>query len=223
MQDSAKMKTDAGLDAEGGLSRRAVPESFSISGDTINLGRIARRSFPVMAGLAILGGLIGWFYAAKTPVIYRSEARILISPPQIPIDSEGAEESVLSEEVLANHIEQLRGRSHISEALAQHGLIDDPSLVAAASETGSTAAYVQESMQIGRGGPGPAKNARSLLISFDHQDPEVAKEVLLAVLSHYRQRMSVKQDNRLGRANELVLEAQSRIETELMAAETGSI
>lgn len=200
------------------FTRRA---SVDDDGSTIDVLQIISRQRWLIAFFTIAGLAAGIAYAIYAPVWYESRAKVLINEKSAGLGSTntGTGTAVLDEGILANHMELLRSRKIVGEALEENGLTDLASVRPHLDEDQDAIDYVIDQMELVKGGNGSAKDARSLNISLTHTDPEDGRILLTAVMKRYEQFIIAQVEQVMGRANEMVQEAKNRVEADLVAAE----
>ncbi|MCO8121549.1 polysaccharide biosynthesis tyrosine autokinase [Stieleria sp. TO1_6] len=200
-------------------TRRAA----SADSDTMDILEIVSRQRWLIGLLSILGLAVGVIYALNAPDWYQSHAKLLIAERTAGLGNSGATAGtgtgVVEEDTLANHIELISSRMIVGKALESNGLTNLDSITPHLTETTDSTDYVIEHLDLVKGGAGSAKTAQSLNIAFSHTDPEDAQLVLTAVMKEYEKFIVAQVEQVMGRANELVQEAKSDIESSLAKAE----
>ncbi|MEM9364381.1 MAG: polysaccharide biosynthesis tyrosine autokinase [Planctomycetota bacterium] len=188
-------------------------------GEAFNLFSVIHRQRWLIALLTLIGLAAGIAYALYGTVWYESSAKILINEKSAGLSNQQTRDTVVHEDILANHMELLRSRKIIAEALDANGLMDLDSVQPHLGETNDTVDYVIDHMELVKGGEGSAKTARSLHVSLKHTDADDSKILLTAVLKRYEQFIIDQVEQVMGRANDLVNEAKEEVEADLIAAE----
>ncbi len=190
---------------------------------SLKLTEVLGRQVWVIASCTMLGIAYACIYWMNAPVWHESSASVLVSQrdPGIAVgtSSQSGSESTVSEDVLANHMEVLRSRRIVGDALERHGLTNLPSIVALLKKDEDAVDYVISHLKLTRGGDGAARDARSLKIAFEHRDPDDAKLVLEAVIIEYQQFLTAQLSDAMSAANTLIAEAQDDLESELAVAQ----
>ncbi|MCA9140729.1 MAG: polysaccharide biosynthesis tyrosine autokinase [Planctomycetales bacterium] len=199
-------------------SRRVV----SSDSDSLDILEIVSRQRWLIGFLSVVGLVAGVAYAMNAPVWYRSQAKLLIAERTAGLGSGGGAGTgtgIVEEDTLANHMELIASRMIVGQALEANGLMELESITPHVTESEDAIDYVIEHLDIVKGGSGSAKAARSLNISLTHTDPEDARLVLTAVMKEYEKFIVAQVEQVMGRANELVNEAKSDVESALARAE----
>lgn len=198
------------------------PKSDDDQADSLDVLQILHRQRWIIIFLAICGLTAGVAYAKYAQVWYQSSATVLINQKSAGLDSEGTGQEMVEEDILANHIQLIKSRKIVGEALDENKIATLPSIVKHlnAERPGFDAAdYVVEHLSIAKGGEGSAKAARSLRVTLTHTDAHDTELILTAVMKRYEQFIIAQVEQLMGRANEMVNEAKQDIESELIAAE----
>ncbi|MCC9654424.1 polysaccharide biosynthesis tyrosine autokinase [Rhodopirellula halodulae] len=196
------------------------PSSSSVDNEeTLDVLQILSRQRWLIAFLSIAGIVAGIAYALNATVWYESNAKVLINQKSAGLGGNSTGTDMVDEDILANHMELLQSRMIVGEALDQNELRDLPSILVHLDEKTDAVDYVIDQLSIVKGGDGAAKTARSLNISFNHTDPDDAKLILTAVMKRYEQFIIDQVEQVMGRANEMVNEAKTEVEADLIAAE----
>lgn len=195
----------------------------SHSANSIKLGDVLNRQLWLILACVSLGCSLAAVYWINTPVWYESQAKIMVSQrsPQITSadSASGLDQSMVDEDVLANHMEIVRSRRIVETALKRHGLTNLESVKSQLQPEVDAAEYVIDHMKLTRGGDGSAKDARILSISFQHQNPDDAKLILEAILVEYQAFLGAQLSKAMSEAGRLVEEAQSNLEGALEDAQ----
>ena len=203
------------------------PQRSAVDEEEENLDVFAilgRQRWPIVI-LSLVGFIGGIVYAFNAQVWYTSQARVLINEKSAGLGSGGSATDIVDEDILANHIELLKSRLIVGEALAKNDPTQENDLTKLESlqphlnEKTDAVKYVIEQLELVKGGDGAAKSARSLTISFTHTDPRDAQLVLTAVVNRYEKFIIDQVDEVMGRANAMVRQAKEEVESDLQAAE----
>lgn len=191
--------------------------------DTLNLVDVIRRQLWLIVACVLLGVACAVFYCLHSPVWYESRAKVLVSPKDTglttSVTGQQGSDTILNEDVLANHMEVVRSRRIVVTALESRGLETLPSIVSQLDEKTDAADYVIEQLQLTRGGSGGARDARSLSIAFQHQDPGDAQLVLEAVVQEYQAFLGAQLETAMSSADLLIKDAKDQVEQSLKEAE----
>ena len=182
---------------------------------------VLRRQRWIVALTAALGLAAGILYALKAPEWYQSHAKIMIASKAAGLSGDSNDNEVIQEDVLANHIDLLRSRRIVHEAMEKDGLMDLESIQPHTDpENGFDAAdYVIEHLELTRGGGGDAKTARSLRVSLTHTDAADAQKVLDSILVEYQKFIVGQVESVMSSANKLIEQARTDVESGLREAE----
>ncbi|MCM2373860.1 polysaccharide biosynthesis tyrosine autokinase [Aporhodopirellula aestuarii] len=201
------------------MSSRSVDHEES---DSLDVLEILSRQRWLIIFLCVSGLAAGIAYALYTPVWYESNASILINQRSAGLSGDTTGQSIVDEDILANHIELIQSRMIVGEALEQNDLLDLASVTAQLDESKpefDAVDYVIEQLEVVKGGEGSAKGARSLSVTLTHTDPEDAQLLLTSVMKRYEQFIIAQVEQLMGQANEMVNQAKQEVESELLAAE----
>lgn len=189
--------------------------------DALDVLAILNRQRWLIGFLAIAGLAAGVAYALNAEVWYTSQAKVLINEKSAGLGSasSGNATEIVDEDILANHIELLKSRLIVGEAMEENGLLDMESIQPKLNDKTDSIDYVIEQLELVKGGEGGAKTARSLLVSLTHTEPEDTQLLLTAILQRYEQFIISQVEQVMGRANEMIQEAKSEVESDLVAAE----
>lgn len=213
MKGSSKSSPQSG---EKRVSQVVFADSAQ-SQPSLKISEILVRQRWVILGSMSLGLALASLYWSKARVWYESSAKVLVSqrdPTLASGDSKG--ESMVDEDVLANHMEVVRSRRIVEGALKRHDLTELPSIMEKIAGKNSDAAdYVISHLKLSRGGEGTAKDARSLAIRFEHTDAEDARLVLEGIVVEYQLFLNEQLSKAMSEANLLVEEARDSLEKEL--------
>ncbi len=190
---------------------------------SLNLGAVLRRQFWLIMACVGLGCTLGTLYWVNASGWYESSAKIIVSQRVSQLtsadSSNNLDQSMVDEDVLANHMEIVRSRRIVEFALKRHGLIDLESIKAELEPDVDPAEYVIDHIQLKRGGEGAAKDARVLSVSFEHTDPDDAKLILDAVMIEYQMFLGTQLTQAMSEAGRLVEKAQVDLEKALTDAQ----
>ncbi|MEJ7591889.1 MAG: polysaccharide biosynthesis tyrosine autokinase [Planctomycetaceae bacterium] len=196
----------------------------SHSATSIKLGDILKRQMWLILACVSLGGALASLYWINAAAQYASQAKVMVSQRSSQITStESAsadDQSIVDEDVLANHMEIIKSRRIVETALKRHGLLDLESITSQLEPDVDAAEYVIKQIQLKRGGEGTAKTARVLSISFSHVNPDDAKLILEAILIEYQTFLGSQLSQAMSEAGRLVEDAQNNLETALEDAQT---
>ncbi|MEZ6127490.1 MAG: polysaccharide biosynthesis tyrosine autokinase [Planctomycetaceae bacterium] len=196
---------------------------MSANPETLNLVDVIRRQGWLIVACVISGAACAVLYWMYSPVWYESRAKVLVSPKDTGLAGSAAgqqaSESVVNEDILANHMEVVRSRRIVETALKKSGCDTLLSIVSRLDEKTDATDYVIEQLKLTRGGDGGARDARSLSIAFQHRDPEDCQRVLEAVVQEYQEFLGAQLQKAMSSADLLIREAQAEVEQELKAAE----
>lgn len=185
--------------------------------NSLKLGDILRRQFWLILACMSLGCALATLYWVNAAVWYRSYAKVMVSQrsPQFSTSdsSNGFDQSMVDEDVLANHMEIVKSRRIVEAALKRHGLSGLETITSQLKPDMDATDYVIEHIQLKRGGEGSAKDARVLSISFEHLDPEHSELILKAILVEYQAFLGTQLSQAMSEAGRLVEEAQNNLET----------
>lgn len=188
--------------------------------DSLDVFAILGRQRWLIAALSLAGLAAGIAYAINAEVWYKSQAKVLINERSAGLGSNGTGTDMIDEDILANHIELLRSRLIVGEALEQNDLMTLESVIPYLDEEQpDPIAFVIDHLTIVKGGDGSAKTARSLNVELTHSNPEDCQLILTAILKRYEQFIISQVEQVMGRANEMVQKAKNEVESELVAAE----
>lgn len=191
----------------------------SQSGPSLKLGDVLKRQMWLILACISQGCALASVYWINAPVIYESKAKVMVSqrsPQMATTDmAMSQDQSMVDEDVLANHMEIVRSRRIVETALKRHGLTNIESIQSELSPDVDAAQYVIEHINLTRGGDGSAKDARILSLSFGHKNPEDSKLILEAILVEYQMFLGAQLTQAMSEAGRLVEEAQSNLESAL--------
>ncbi len=219
MAESTETKLQHRRMAANRVNSRAIDNDDA---DSLNILSIFGRQRWLIIFLSLCGLTAGVAYAVTAPVWYQSSATILINQRSAGLSGDSTGQTIVDEDILANHIELIQSRMIVGEALEQNNLMRLPSVVKQldANEPEYDAVdYVIDQLDIVKGGEGSAKTARSLKVTLAHTDSADVQLVLTAVMQRYEQFIIAQVEQLMGRANEMVNQAKNEVEAELIAAE----
>lgn len=201
------------------VSQLIIADS-SQSQSAVKITEVLRRQRWVIMGMTSLGLALAMWYWTKATVWFESRAKVLVSQRDPGIANSTSTtttaDTIVNEDVLANHMVIVRSRRIIEAALKAHQLDTLPSIQAQIRERSIDAAgYVIEHLKLTRGGEGTARDARILTISFEHTDPDDARLVLEAVILEYQKFLSGQLSRAMSDANSIVKDARNGLEEEL--------
>ena len=193
------------------------------SGATLNLGAILQRQLWLILACIVLGVALSVVYWMNTKIWYESQAKIMVSQrsPQMATGEAASsqDQTMVDEDVLANHMEIVRSRRIVETALQRHGLMELESITAQLTPDVDATEYVIDHIALKRGGEGSAKDARILTIQLQHTDPEHARLIMDAILREYQTFLGSQLSQAMSEAGRLVEDAQSNLETALEDAQ----
>jgi succinoglycan biosynthesis transport protein ExoP len=191
----------------------------SQSAPSLKLGDILKRQMWLILACISQGCALASVYWINAPVVYESRAKVMVSqrsPQMATTDmAMSQDQSMVDEDVLANHMEIVRSRRIVETALKRHGLTSIESIKSELSPDVDAAEYVVDHINLKRGGDGSSKDARILSISFEHKNPEDSKLILEAILVEYQMFLGAQLTQAMSEAGRLVEEAQSNLESAL--------
>lgn len=157
------------------------------------------RRWPWVVISAAAGLLAAWSYLQSVPPIYESQAEILViqKDARIPAQPGGTETGFAEspgEEVLATHMQILSSPRIVQEAIIKASLDQRPSLQAVATSASWPASlssqdrivrYILNHLRVRKAGEGATRDARVVLVTFQHTSPEDCRDVLAAIIGSY--------------------------------------
>jgi succinoglycan biosynthesis transport protein ExoP len=195
----------------------------TLPGGTLNLGAVFRRQVWLILACVVLGVALASLYWMNAQTWYESQAKIMVSqrsPHASASDSSTTQDqTIVDEDVLANHMEIVRSRRIVEAALQRHGLVGLQSINEQLSSDVDEVEYVIDHIALKRGGEGTAKDARVLTIQLQHTDPSDARLILEAVLLEYQAFLGTQLTQAMSEAGRLVEDAQNNLETALEDAQ----
>ena len=189
------------------------------TGETLDVLQILRRQRWMIVFFSALGLACGIAYALNAQVWYQSQAKVLINEKSAGLGSGNSATAIVDEDILANHMELLRSRKIVGEALAESGLMGMESIKPHLIGDQDAVDFVIDRLELTKGGGGSAKTARSLMIALKHTDPEDAQTLLTAVMARYKDFIVDQVEDVMKRADNLVEQAKNEVEADLIAAE----
>ena len=200
-----------------------VPHTTSGDVPTIKLTDALRRQRYIVVMCTILGIALAWLYVDHATVRFESKARVLVNQHDQalvhPVSTANRDDNLISEDVLANHMQMLQSRRNVEDALSRDGLIDLASIVEELDDDQDTVDYVIDNLRLTRGGKGDARAARSIEITFRHTDANDTRRILDSVVDEYMRMIDQQFSDSLAVANDVILKAQREIESELQDAQ----
>lgn len=191
--------------------------------ETLNLVDVLRRQMWLIAACVLAGVACAVIYWIHSPVWYESRAKILVSPKDTGLaasaSGQQSSDSIVNEDILANHMEIVSSRRIVETALKRSGYDTLDSILVETDEKTDAAQYVIDQLKLTRGGDGGARDARSLAIAFQHKDPRDCQLVLEAVVQEYQSFLGAQLKTAMSSADLLIREAQADVEAELKDAE----
>ena len=202
---------------------RFVLTEFSQPVATIKLTDALLRQRWLIVMCTLLGGALAWLYVENATVRYESTARVLVDHQDAgivnPVSAATPGDKVVSEEILANHMELLRSRRNVENALIRAELTEADSIVSELEKGQDSTDYVIDNLTLSRGGKGDSRAARTIELRFQHVDPQDAARILDSVVDEYMMFVEQQFSDSLAKANRLIIEAQQKIEKELQQAQ----
>lgn len=219
--DSARKYTMKGSSKSSQSGEKRVSQvvfaDSAQSQPSLRISDILVRQRWVILGSMSLGLALASLYWSKARVWYESSAKVLVSQRDPGLASGASQgESMVDEDVLANHMEVVRSRRIIEGALKRHNLNELPSIMEHIAGTDMDSAdYVIDHLKLSRGGEGTAKDARSLAIRFEHTEAEDSRLILEGIVVEYQLFLNEQLSKAMSEANNLVKEARDGLEKEL--------
>lgn len=190
---------------------------------TIQITQALLRQKRVICMCVILGGCLAALYWQQATVTYTTKARIMVNQRDSALVNAGTQpglsEDLINEDILANHIELLSSRKNVKSGMERAGLLEMKSLVAEVSDDADVVDYVIDHLKFERGGRGASKAARTMLLTFQHTNSTDAKLVLDCVIAEYLLLIDQQFRDSLSVANDLIIDAQAKVQSELDAAQ----
>ena len=187
--------------------------------ETVDLVGIVRRGWGWMLGGAVLGVGLGLIAALTARPWYVSRASVMLNPTHAGLGDTAAQNDVVNADIIANHIELIRSRRTIHQALQSAGLMQLPSLIKHIDGKRDVVDYVASQLELSSGGAGPGKTARTIRIALVHDDERDVTVVLRSILQRYELTIEAELQEMLNQASGLVADAMQRAEKDLRAAE----
>ena len=192
---------------------------------TVNLVDAVLRQKRIIVLTTVLMCCVAYLYFQNTKTKYTSTARIMVNQRDSGLVGNGSSnysgEDLVSEDILANHIELLSSRKNVGSALDRAGLMELDSIVREldADDEEDAIDYVISKLKFSRGGKGASKGARTMLLELEHTDSMDAKLILDCVIDEYMLLIDQQFKDSIAIANTLVIDAQQKIQAELQAAQ----
>lgn len=194
----------------------------------LNVWQVAGRRWALLLVCASLGWGAAVAYWKFTPPIYESSIQLMVMRKNPDVATAGGRQideldSGSSDDLLATHMQIIQSNRNVSDALAQSGLDQLPSIQEALGEKQTPAEYVIDQLQVTRGGGGQAKSAHVLNIAFRHTSDIDAQRVVEAVADNYRAFLKEQYQDTNAQAVQLIARARGDLEAELKEAEKAYI
>jgi succinoglycan biosynthesis transport protein ExoP len=160
-------------------------------GDAKQLLGIARRRWLwILASLVVALGLAVAAYVV-TPKTYRSTAKISITGRNTELTALNAyssleAETLISEDILATHMEIMTSRAVIERAVKNRNLAELPAIQESVNDDTTPAQVIAKQLVVSRGGMGQARTARVLNVQFDSSSAEASQIVVEALVESYQ-------------------------------------
>lgn len=170
-----------------------VSESTSASaGASIDLSKALAKRWPLvlLCTLASIGLAVGYYFVA--PEQYESIVEVLVMKKNAAATSVSAGggssdiQSEVVEDVLATQIQIFGSAQVLADAVATRSLDQLPGVAEQLDENYTAVDYLQDQLEITRGGDGQARDAQVLTARFVHGNADEAETVLGAVLESYQ-------------------------------------
>ncbi len=154
------------------------------------LGILRRRWLWIIASLFIVLALTAVAYVV-TPKTYRSTAKISITGRNTELTSLNAyssleAETLVSEDILATHMQIMTSRAVIERAIKRRNLAEISAIQENVNEYTTPAQAIANDLVVSRGGMGQARTARVLNVQFDSADAEASQTVVEALVESYQ-------------------------------------
>jgi capsular exopolysaccharide synthesis family protein len=190
----------------------------------IELLQVASRHWLLLAGGLLLGWGAAVAYYFLAPAQYESTAQILVmrKDPRLATGGvQGAreEESKVSEDLLATHMQVVQSKRIVFQSLERDGLDQLASIHAQLSTDETPTDYVIDNLLVSRGGTGQAKSAHVLNIAFRHSSDEECRRIVHSIVQTYQSFLAEKFQDVNKEAAELIDRAQNQLRDELRIAE----
>lgn len=185
---------------------------------------IACRHWLLLAGGLVVGWSLGVAYYLLATPQYESSAQILVmrkDPRLATTGVQGAreDESKVSEDMLATHMQVVQSKRIVSQSLQRDGLDKLPSILQLLDEKETPTDYVIGNLLVSRGGTGQAKTAHVLNISFRHTSEEECRRITSSIVQTYQSFLAEKFQDVNKEAADLIVKAQTNLGDELEHAE----
>jgi len=167
-----------------------APQSFGRATDLVDLLSIFRRRKWHFALGLMLGLALAALYYFVTPPTYRAEMEILVGQKSGEI-ARGASRSAsvegvqAEEDILSTHIQLLTSRRILTAAMENANLAQLTSIAEAIEKGDSPIVFLQENLKVSKGGEGVARDAHTLLASYDDPSPTDCAVILNAIYIEY--------------------------------------
>ena len=202
----------ASLDDRNEANNPPAVDDFSF-----DLFGILRRQRWWIALAILVGGLVGLSYLLLKKPTYESKAQILL------MQNESAnmaaristEDSSISSDLLATHMTLLQGKRIVRDSLKSTGLDQDPSILHNVRQDETSTDYVIDNLYVTKGGSGAARDARTLTLAFQHDDPQICQDVVNAILVQYKSFISSKFKDVNAEAVSLINKARHEMEADI--------
>lgn len=195
------------------------------NGHSIDFAKLLERRWPLILSCLAIASLLGGLYHLTARRIHESSVEILVMKknPAMTAVSGGQSadmQSEVVEDVLATHIRMFGSARVVKDAIESRGLAELPGIQSMMDpDATSPVGYIQDNLQIGRGGEGQAKEAQVLTASFRHIEPEEAQQVLGAIVESYQKVLAQTFENVGGEAMALIEKARAEIGADLEQTE----
>lgn len=205
-----------------------VPRQIRVeqnSAQAVNIVDALLRQKRIIVLTTALVCCLAYLYFQNTKTKYVSTARVMVNQRDSGLvgnrSSNNSGEDLVSEDILANHIELLSSRKNVGRALDRAGLMELESIVRELDldDDEDAVDYVISNLKFSRGGKGASKGARTMLLEFEHTDSMDAKLILECVIDEYMLLIDQQFEDSISLANTLIIDAQGKIQTELQAAQ----
>jgi len=174
--------------------------------------------------LGILGGIAAAVvYSQFAEKKYESVAAIFVMKKDTALPTVGAgnapADTAVNADLLATHLEIIRSKRIVREALNTDGLAETPSITEQLDSETTADDYVIDNLTVTRGAAGQSKNAHILTIAFQHTSPEDSQKVVNAVLASYQSFLDTTFKDVNSEAANLIRQAKEGLEEELKESE----
>lgn len=190
----------------------------------IDIWQIARRHWLIVASSLVMGiGLAVAYFVTATPK-YESTAQVLVMRKDPTLPTTGAQasrddESKVSQDLLATHMQIVQSKRIVSQSLESQGLDQLPSILEVLKEDETPTDYVVDNLLVTLGGTGQAKTAHVINIAFQHTSPEESQGIVNAIVQTYKKFLEEKFQDVNKEAADLIVQAQTNLGDELEKAE----